>query len=333
MAIPTKSKKADNQQEGTTSLEASVVSSKNEGQKSLQPILTYRTNLELRELCRREIEALEHWSRRLIHELFSAAYSSDYFHFQKGDGEPLFKKSLLERMEGMKESAPERYPRLIDTTLLDDIISIICRDDLYREHFRVPFQIVYPNGAAEIRTFLERIAQVRNKLSHANEISVREAEQVLCYCHDFIEGLKHYYKVAGKEREYNVPMFTKAIDSKGKVVLRENDYDRWEVYSSFCESLRSGDIYRVELEVDPNFEESNYSIQWIGTCGSRGEYFNQIVDNNLTFEFIVTNAMVGRMIEIKCWLTSNKSWHKSGSFDDYFSMVIFKVLPPIDDNY
>lgn len=333
MALPTKPKKADNQKDGATNLEASMEQSENSGQNSVQPILTYRTNLELRELCRREVEALEHWSRRLIHEILSAAYSSDYFHFQKEDGEPLFKKSLVERIEEMKESAPERYPRLIDATSLDDIISIICREDLYREHFKTALQQFYPNGSYEVRTFLERVAQIRNKLSHANDISIREAEQTICYCHDFIEGLKIYYKTIGKEREYNVPLFTKVIDSKGSVIFREDNASRWEVYDHFCESLHSGEIYRLELEIDPNFEQSKYCVQWFGKCGFNGEYFRQVVDNELTFEFQVNNNMVGRTIEINCRLTSNKSWHKYGSFDDYFSMSIYKILPPIEDNY
>lgn len=333
MAISTKPKKTDAQQDSATNLAAKSVSGKNEEQKPVEQILSYRTNLELRELCRREIEALEHWSRRLIHELLSATYTSDYFHFQKDDGEPLFKRSLIERIEGMRDSAPERFPRLIDATLLDDIISIICREDLYREHFKAPFQQVYPNGAAEIRTFLERIAQIRNKLSHANDISIREAEQIICYCHDFIEGLKIYYKTIGKEREYNVPLFTKVIDSKGTVILREDYSERWEVFDHLCGSLRSGELYRVELEIDPNFKQSEYVIKWIGKCGSTGEHFWQVVDNELSFEFQVSNNMVGRMISISCRLVSKKSWHKFGSDDDYFSMSIYKVLPPIEDNY
>ena len=57
----------------------------------------------------------------------------------------------------------------------------------------------------EAKTFLTRIIPIRNKLSHSNPISIREAERAICYSNDFVEGVKEYMKQEGKQNEYNVP--------------------------------------------------------------------------------------------------------------------------------
>lgn len=42
-------------------------------------VLAYRTNDELRAVCRKEIESLEHWARRLIHSILTENYGKEYF--------------------------------------------------------------------------------------------------------------------------------------------------------------------------------------------------------------------------------------------------------------
>ena len=37
-------------------------------------VLAYRTEDDLRSVCRKEIETLEHWTRRLVHETLTAHY-------------------------------------------------------------------------------------------------------------------------------------------------------------------------------------------------------------------------------------------------------------------
>ena len=91
---------------------------------------------------------------------------------------------------------PERFSRIIDAAILDDCINIICNPNLFRRHFREAFKTAFPVGDSrdETRIFLKRLIKPRNLLYHANPISVRQAEQVICYSHDIIESLKKYYE-------------------------------------------------------------------------------------------------------------------------------------------
>ena len=72
------------------------------------------------------------------------------------------------------------FSRPIDTLYLDEIIYVLCKKKLYNENFKEFLKIMYPNGAEEVRTFLKRLIPIRNKLSHANPLSIREAEQCIC---------------------------------------------------------------------------------------------------------------------------------------------------------
>ena len=81
--------------------------------------------------------------------------------------------------------------------LLEDAIYIICKPELLKDHFRVPLAIAFPDGREEARTFLNRILAPRNNLAHANAISTRQSEQVVCYSNDVIDSLKQHYRAIG----------------------------------------------------------------------------------------------------------------------------------------
>lgn len=95
-------------------------------------VLSYRTEDDLRSVCRKEIETLEHWTRRLIHETLTAQYGEDYFSYVKND-EPLIKGEITSRVNKMREDNPGRFPRPIDAFFLRDIIYIICKKPLYKK--------------------------------------------------------------------------------------------------------------------------------------------------------------------------------------------------------
>ena len=61
-------------------------------------VLSYRTEDDLRSVCRKEIETLEHWTRRLIHETLSVQYGEDYFSYKNND-EPLIKGEIFSQLE------------------------------------------------------------------------------------------------------------------------------------------------------------------------------------------------------------------------------------------
>jgi hypothetical protein len=133
---------------------------------------------------------LEIWLRRLVHESLSKEYGNNYLEYKDKDNNYLINTEIREKVKSLIKQEPERFPRDIDAFFLPDLIYIICRNDLYNKFFKDPFLKAFPDGSNETRTFLKRLEYPRNALYHANPISDRHAEQVICYCHDIIDSLK-----------------------------------------------------------------------------------------------------------------------------------------------
>ena len=143
----------------------------------------------------------------------------------------------------------------MDTLFIDDIIYILCHSTLYKSLFKEALDEIYPDGCSEVRTILSRLVPIRNSLSHSNPISIHQVERVLCYTHDFIEGLKIYYTKKGKEKMWNVPSIIKVKDSLGNVFENLNN-DKHTIVLEVNQQLYCGDSYSVEVEIDPSFSKS-----------------------------------------------------------------------------
>jgi len=141
------------------------------------------TNEQIRGACKARLENLERWLRRLVDDQLSQQ-SSDYFNSQDEKGNRYIKTSIAnDARNRTDERGAERYPRLIDAVLLEELVQIICARWI---DFEDALVAAFPNGREEARTFLRRLVGPRNKLSHANDLSMREAEQVICYTGDTI---------------------------------------------------------------------------------------------------------------------------------------------------
>ena len=284
-------------------------------------------------MCRHHIDTFESWSRRLIDERFKEKYSNDYFEHEITDGQPLIKSEIKKRIESRVDADPKRFPRKIDAILIEDIEYFFCRDDLYASSFK---QVLEPffSGKDEIRSVLNRVIQIRNKVSHGGTISHHEAEQCICYTNDFVDVFKAYYQKLGKAKDYNVPVFIRIKDCFGNDIIRNNSQSFWEVYlwgnNDPHVQLRSGDEYKLWVEVDSSFDSSLYKIHWHVQQLS----FDRIADGSGNeIRFTVKNNDVSYSPEIIIYLTTTKEWHRFGKFDDYIKILLGKVLPPIEDTY
>ena len=172
-----------------------------------------------------------------------------------------------------------------------------------------------------------RLLDPRNRLAHANSISLRQAEQVICYSNDIIDSMKAYYAAMGMQQDYNVPLILKVTDSFGNVFHRNEIVDpRFNFLSkSFREEpqyfLRPGDILTVEVEIDPAFDPKEYTVSW--TIASL-----QIVINNSKMVITITEEHVGEQLSIECEVRSKKDWHRFGIRGDDLLDLYYKVLPP-----
>lgn len=282
------------------------------------------TQEELRAYCRTCIETFEIWARRFIHEAMSEKYGNDYLYAQLPTGDYIVGKEVRKQVERMMQKEPDRFSRKIDTLFVENIADVLCNDKLYRELFGNVLLKKYPEGKEEVRTFLTRIAGIRNYLSHANPISVRQAEQAICYSHDFIDCIKEHYKAKGEEQVWNVPRIIKITDSFGNVF--DNPQDRRYGGSNFFVSqpLNCGDTYSIEVEVDSSFSPSEYDLNW-----RINHQHTKNFDNQDKVSITLTEKDVNASFSVECMVISNKAWHKYGTHDGVINIVV-QVFPPLE---
>lgn len=281
---------------------------------------------DLREYCRRAIEALEFWLRRLIDDELTKAHGPDYITANDEHGNHVINNELRRSLTSRQAREPERYPRLIDAAELEDEIRILCNPNLYKRLFREALENAFPLGDEQARATLNRLLGPRNALSHGNPISVRQAEQVICYTGDVTDSLKRYYGIKNLARQYDVPTVIRYSDWSG-TTLHENQLNRGNggCQLSFNDDsdkyLRVGDTLSMEIEIDPSFDPQEYAVRWV-ICGSKTpEQTGPQLVLRIEMEHVNQN------FEIHCYVTSNKEWHRFGGWDDFLA-VRFKVLPP-----
>ena len=269
---------------------------------------------DLRAYCRTAIESLELWGRRLIDDLMTEEYGTDYLHAKLPTGENIISTERLRRLEKRRLDEPQRYLRWVDTLFLDDIRYILCKEMFYQKLFKPALDYTYKQGRKEADFYLQALEPIRNNLSHANPISIRQAEKAVCYSHDFIDGIQEYYKDRGKERMWNVPTIMKITDSLGNQFVNRNNHIDQIFYV--------GDTYSLNAEIDSSFESSEYDIRWIRRSGRPFTESSNSPQFNITF----TDEDVNELLSIRCLITSKKNWHKHDYCDDEMS-VSFSVLP------
>jgi hypothetical protein len=279
---------------------------------------------DMRSICKERIESLEHWLRRPIDEVLTAAYGNYFSHEDANSGRVL-KKKILETIQERRTKEPGRYPRTIDALLLDNAIDIVCNPQLFSGHFRDALAAAFPEGYAEARTFLSRIAAPRNNLAHANAISLRQAEQIICYTNDVIESLKIYYKPKGMENDYNVPLILRITDSFGKVFTRSQCYASPEGSILMNCHDKQGDLYpgdtlTVEVEVDPAYTE-DYELRWTVAA-------EPITETGPKVAVHIANKHVGLQLGIACTVVTKSDWHRMPGEKDDMMILVYKVLPP-----
>jgi hypothetical protein len=284
------------------------------------------TERDLRDGCRARLEMLELWLRRLIHEQFEQIYSNDILNAKNALGEFILKKQIRENIEKHLQERPGRYKRPVDAALLDDLITIICKPDTYESCFATALKDAFPLGNEEARNFLNRLLAPRNHLSHANPISIRQAEQVICYSNDVVHALRNFYAMKGKADAYNAPSILRVWDSFGHMehaqVAQAGMTHRFDYSDDPASQLRPGDTLTIEIEVDPSFSDEGFIVKWSSM------YVDQRGERLVKFVLPVENRHVGRELPIDIKIISHQDWHRHQVWDDFW-WVCYRVLPPM----
>ncbi len=283
------------------------------------------TEDDLRAICRTHLESFEKWSRLIVHQILSEKLGKDYFLSKNVDGNYIIKKELVEKTIKMMENEPNRFNKPVDTLFLEDIIYLLCKNDFYKNYFSSFLIKMYPEGVNELRTFLSRLIPIRNKLSHTNPFSIRDAEQCVCYTNDFIECIKEYFNMTNQEKEFNIPTIIKVVDSFGNEYLINDERDGERIYitNSITNQLRVfyyGDKFSLELTIDPSFDDSSYRLEWVPVNGM------QVLNNGKKINIIITDNLIGTEMIVWCRLIANNKWHRYINYDQQL-IVNFKALP------
>jgi hypothetical protein len=280
------------------------------------------TEAALREHCRLALESLEVWLRRLLHDTLTERYGADYIAATHEDGSYVINSDLRTGLRDRRDREPNRYPRPIDAADLDDEIRIICNPNLY-PLFRESLNGAFPVGREQARVSLGLLLPPRNALAHANPISVRQAEQVICYSRDVIDSLKSHYMNKNQEKEYDAPTVVRYTDSFGTTVheneMRHTGSCILEFDRDPAKSLRVGDTLWMQVDIDDSFAPDDYVVEWM--CGIAHSTGTRLV---LQLE----NRHVSQQFQIRCRVISKKDWHRLGHCDDLVA-ITFKVLPAL----
>ena len=285
------------------------------------------TQEELRSICRNSIESFEVWARRIIHEKLTNTYGADYFDVDIGNNEKILNADHYKKYQHIKHSNPERCQRPVDAIFIEALIYILCKEKLYRTLFKDVLDYTYPEGREEVKEFLNRLIKPRNPLSHANPISIRQAEQILCYTNDFIDAVKQYYIRIGAEKMWNTPRFIKISDSLGNDFYPPEEHTISATFfmKNFIEnhSFHVGDIYKIWVEVDSSFNDNEYEIKWRYNADRTHKKGS---DNEKEFSLIFTEQQIGSDAYIECTLIQKKAWHKHKGYEHKVD-IRFQVLP------
>ena len=288
---------------------------------------------ETASICKRRIESLEIWLRRLIHDKLSEAYGPNFLEAKDDQDNPIIKREVIDHIKNTYNKDPNDYARLIDATMLPDAIAITCRPDLYKEYFKGALSGAFDDDGnlhspALLKNFLTRLVEPRNKLSHARPISERQAERVLCITGDVIESIKKYYRDNGMEQDYNCPLILSFTDHRGKKRYRDSlmSYTNGGKGFNFKNhpeyNLHPGDTISIAVDVDSAFDGEYKTTYAIG--GYSGNDFHQ------RFEVAITEGDIGQNYSIGIKVINinpTKQWARIGGQIDDQLRLEYKVLP------
>lgn len=280
---------------------------------------------EIRGYAKEYLESLEYWLRIVIDKELRQTFGNNYIDAKKDNGDFLLNKAIRDEIHNRTKNEPHRYPRLIDACLLDTSIKILTKPDLYQIFFKKYFKLNFPLGRDMILEILNRLIYPRNCLYHANPISVRSLEQIVCYTNDILDSIKFYYKENNMNQDFNVPQIMRVTDSFGNTVFREQfNPQNSEVVQINLQKpefiLYPGDKLKIEIEIDPSFSKDDYTLKW--TSSRIIPDFGNSNQINLTIE----EKHIGERLDFHCSVISKEVWHRFGSRDDMV-MIWYRVLP------
>ena len=279
---------------------------------------------DLRAHSRDALELLEAWLRRLIHHVLSTKYGADYLDATDQSGNRVVKMDTVKDVRKRIEAEAGRYSREVDALHLEQALDIVCRESLWRAHFRPALEPAFSGNRDSTRAMLQRLVDPRHRLSHQNPVSHHDCLRLLCYSRDVVAAITEYFQTVSGTMEFNAPFFSVARDSLGhEWHFAQPGTGSVGNHKLPIASLRPGDVLRLEVEVDAAFSPDSYSV----TFG----YYHAVDGHSSCQEPVVNidiaDCHIGETFKARAVVKSNKSWHRKGGHDDALTFW-YRVLPP-----
>lgn len=284
------------------------------------------TEAEIRNYSKHTFETLEYWLKQVIEASMTRKFGAEYLDAKDEGGNFILNKNTRKNIKERINKEKDRFKRTIDAAYFKDIVYIICHNILYDVMFKDYFESCFPSGKVALRNVLNKLKVSRDKLSHANPISHRQAEQLICYSHDLIDSIKNFYsKQKNLHMEFNVPRIIKFKDSFGnEVYFKKTDKKAIVDYRNKKEFyLRPRETLKLEIEIDSSFSDNEFTCVWRST--KKIPEFG----NTKMISLLIEEHHVAETLNIQCVVTSNKSWHRMEQGYDDFLLSYYKVLPNI----
>ena len=281
--------------------------------------LSTLTDSDRKEIARRYLDGAEHWLRRVAHHQFSKELGPSYLSSGPWD------KDFVDRISKKLSQLPAIPRREIDATTFGELIHVICYNNAWQRRFADAFPDAFPPGSETARFFLLRLKDIRNKVSHGRGCSAHELARAICYTDDLITSLQAFFRKENMDRQFNVPMIVKYVDSNGNESNLEgvsNDINSriidWR--EGAIGDLWPGDTLVAEVEIDPSFSSEGYKVRW-GISGALCSGAGRVAT------VLIGTSHVGEQFELHFEVVSNNEWHRQHGLDDRLTLI-FRVLPP-----
>lgn len=272
---------------------------------------------KLYESCRSRILSCELWLRSLIDDTLRTEIGDQYHECASISGNSLFSEKMRSRIAQYCSSDPNRFPRPVDALLIDDLGSILAKEDAFRVYFRKTLIEGFPCGSQQVRHVIKVLVEYRNALFHANErsLSFHDLERILCYSSDLIATIKRHYAAMNNQSKFPAPMFTRYSDSLGNVRQITNARD--DLFFT-DEPLYRGETITFMVEVDGSYAPTEYRVVWRlrGVPVHEGCNFSLLLDEN----------HVGERLPLQVEVVSNEKWHRMNTVDALITFT-YEVLP------
>ena len=251
----------------------------------------------------------------------TAEFGANYIESATLNGQSIFRNEIRSHVASRLAGNHHGFSRPIDTLLLDHLSSVICKEDVFRKYFAAAIHHGFPAGKEHLRLVFSRLVPIRNALSHANPISLHDAERALCYCSDIIASLTEYYASLGMSQQFDAPSFTRYTDSVGRVKhpTGSDEQLNFTAHTAF----RAGQSIRLEVDVDAHYPPDDYVVTWEvvnipnAERGEGNQFVLTLLPRHVSTHFCIFVSV-----------TSKKDWHRHGSYDARL-VLVYTVLPPL----